>query len=167
VTRVRVGRIHKVHGLRGEVSVESSLTAAELLELRNVTWRGPDGGEVDLTVAGARPVHQRVLLKFEGFDDVDRVRPFTRGELMADSAALPEPEPGAAYAFQLVGLTVRTEDGRTLGTLEGILETGANPVYVVRGDRERLLPAPPEFVKAVDLEARTITLALPPGFEDL
>lgn len=167
MTRVRVGRIHKVHGVRGEVSVESALSPAELLRVRDVTWRGADGGEVDLTIATARAAHERLLVSFEGYPDVDRVRPFTRGELIADAGRLPEPPPGEAYAYQLLGLTVRTEDGRELGTLADIVSTGANPVYVVRGDRERLLPAPPEFVKAVDLEARVITLALPAGFEDL
>jgi 16S rRNA processing protein RimM len=167
MTRVRIGRIHKVHGVRGEVNAELSLTPAELLAMKHVSWRGADGGEVDLTVQSARPALDRVLVKFEGFDDVDRVRPFTRGELYADAGQLPEPEPGLAYAFQLIGHAVRTEDGRELGTLADIVETGANPIYVVRGERERLLPAPPEFVKSVDHDAKVITLALPPGFEEL
>lgn len=167
MTRVRIGRIGKVHGLRGEISIDLQLTPQELLAVRNVTWRGEGGNEVELIVASARQAHDRALVKFEGFDDCDQARPFTRGELLADSASLPPPEPGVAYTFQLIGLSVRTEDGRELGKLADIVDTGANPIYVVRGERERLLPAPPEFVKAVDLEGGTITLALPPGFEDL
>lgn len=167
MSRVRVGRIVKVHGVRGEVAVETSLTAPELLALRHLSWRGADGAEVDLTVAAARATHERLLVRFEGYGDVDQVRPFARGELLADAAALPAPPPGEVYAFQLLGLRVVTAEGRELGVLADIVATGANPVYVVRGERERLLPAPPEFVKAVDLAGGTITLALPPGFEEL
>lgn len=167
MTRVRVGRIGKVHGVRGEVSVDGSLSPSELLAVRNLTWRGPRGDERDLVVAAARQAHRRVLARFDGYDDCDRVRPLVPGELFASPDSLPAPPPGAAYAFQLIGLRVRTEDGRELGTLADIVATGANPVYVVRGERERLLPAPPEFVKSVDLEERVITLALPPGFEEL
>jgi len=168
VSRVRIGRIGRMHGVRGEVSLEeASLTPAELMAIGRFTWRGPDGVERALALVSARGAHERVLARFEGFDDRDMALALGRGELFAGSESLPDPGPGTAYAYQLVGLRVRTEDGRELGILADIVETGANPVYVVRGDRERLLPAPPEFVRAVDLEGGVITLALPPGFEDL
>jgi 16S rRNA processing protein RimM len=168
VTSVRVGRVGRVHGLRGEIVLEGvALTPDELRSVLHFTWRGPTGDERPLKLAAARPTHDRVLARFEGFDDCDQARVLTRGELFADSAALPDPGPTTAYTFQLVGLLVRTEDGRELGRLTDIVTTGANPIYVVRGDRERLLPAPPEFVRQVDLTAGVITMALPPGFEDL
>lgn len=167
MTRVRIGRVGRVHGLHGEISMELLLTPAELLAVKHVTWRSPRGEERDLTVASARAAHRRVLASFEGFEDCDQARPLTGGELLAPAEALPAPPPGEAYTFQLIGLEVRTEGGQALGTLSDIVSTGANPIYVVQGERERLLPAPPEFVKSVDLEARVITLQLPAGFEDL
>lgn len=168
MTRVLIGRIGKVHGLRGEVSLEgASLTPAELLEVKQFTWRNAGAPERTLTLAAARPVHQRVLATFEGFGDRDAAQALARGSLFADHEALPKPAAGEVYTFQLIGLTVRTESGLELGRLTDIVQTGANPIYVVRGDRERLLPAPPEFVKAVDLAGGVITMALPPGFEDL
>ena len=168
MSRVRIGRIARVHGLQGEVALEGvAFTPEEMRRVKRFHWRGADGTERELTLTAARPAHDRMLVRFAGVDDRDRAVPLSRGELYAESEALPPPPEGEAYAFQLVGMTVRTEDGRVLGTLADILKTGANPIYVVRGERERLLPAPPEFVREVDLEARTITLALPPGFEEL
>ena len=168
MTRVRVARIARVHGLRGEVALDGvSLTVEEMRQVKHFRWRSARGEERDLTLAAARPAHDRMLVQFEGVDDRDQAQKLSRGELFADADTLPAPSPGEVYSFQLLGCTVRTEDGRVLGTLEEIVKTGANPIYVVRGDRERLLPAPPEFVRAVDLEGRTITLALPPGFEEL
>jgi ribosomal 30S subunit maturation factor RimM len=82
-------------------------------------------------------------------------------------ARLPDPGPGVAYTFQLIGLEVRTSGGRTLGTLEEVISTGANPVYVVRGEREWLVPAAPGVVQHVDMEARTLVVELPAGLEDL
>jgi len=86
---------------------------------------------------------------------------------MADADRLPDPGPGVAYTFQLIGLSIATEDGRALGTLVEIIRTGAHPVYVVRGDKELLVPATPEVVKNVDLAAGVITVALPLGLEEL
>ena len=48
-----------------------------------------------------------------------------------------------------------------------MIATGANPVYVVRGEREWLVPASPGVVQNVDLAAKTITVELPAGLEDL
>ena len=80
---------------------------------------------------------------------------------------LPDPGPGVAYTFQLLGLRVETDEGRMLGTLEDIIQTGAHPVYVVRGERELMIPAAPEVLKRVDLAAGVITVVLPAGLEDL
>ena len=60
----------------------------------------------------------------------------------------------------LLGLEVVNEDGRPLGRVEELLETGANDVLVVRGDRRRLVPfLPGDVVKSVDLEAGVISVS--------
>ncbi len=165
---VRIGRIGRAHGLRGEVTIDDcSLTADELLLLGRITWSGRGGEQRTLTLEGVRPGPGRLLARFRGIDDRDRARELGLGELSVDSERLPDPGPGVAYAFQLVGLTVETEQGRRLGVLESVLPTGANPVYVVQGEREWMVPATPEVVRRVDLARGVITIALPAGLEDL
>jgi 16S rRNA processing protein RimM len=58
-------------------------------------------------------------------------------------------------------------DGRELGTIADVVTTGAHPIYIVRGDRELLVPVIPDVVRKVDLTARVVTVALPAGLEDL
>lgn len=168
MTAVVVGRVGRVHGLRGKVMLEGcTLSAEELLQLREFTWRGPEGRAATLVMEEARAVHGRLLVSFEGHHDRDRAKELSRGELVVEAERLPDPGPGVAYAFQLVGMRVETEDGRVLGTLESIMPTGANPVYVVRGGRELLVPATADVLRRVDLEHGVITVALPAGLEDL
>ena len=145
----------------------SSLNANELHGLQRFTWRGRGGATSALTLETARPAHDRILVRFAGYADRDRARSLAPGELLVESERLPDPGPGVAYTFQLIGLSVRTADGRVLGTLEDVIATGANPVYVVRGEREWLVPASPGVVQHVDMEARTIIVVLPAGLEDL
>jgi 16S rRNA processing protein RimM len=109
----------------------------------------------------------RMLVRFAGIDDRDHAAELTKGELLAERAALPDPGPGVMYTFQLIGLRVETEDGRALGTLADVMPTGAHPIYVVRGARELLVPATAETVRRVDLEAGVITVTLPAGLEEL
>lgn len=165
---VRIGRLGRPHGLNGQLLFDDcSLTPDELLALREVTWRGKDGAERTLVVEAAKPMQARMLVRFRGIDHRDQASELVLGELRVDSLRLPDPGPGVAYAFQLVGLEVLTVDGRTLGRLESVMATGAHPVFVVQGEREWLIPAVEDVVRAVDLEQRRITVSLPPGLEEL
>ena len=53
---------------------------------------------------------------------------------------LPEAEEGTYYWADLEGLQVVHKDGTVLGTVAYLLETGANDVLVIEGDKERLVP---------------------------
>jgi len=81
-----------------------------------------------------------------------------RAELLP---ALPE---GVYYHYQILGLQVVTDDGRALGTVAEILKTGANDVYVVRGEAgEILLPAIESVIRRVAPAEGTLTVHLIEG----
>jgi len=165
---VRIGRLGRAHGVRGEVSLEGcTLTALDLHAIKRFTWRRRGVAAQVLTLETARPAHERFLVRFAGYTDRDQAASLTQGELLAEREQLPDPGPGEAYTFQLIGLEVKTTAGRRLGTLEEVISTGANPVYVVRGEREWLVPASPGVVQQVDMAARTLIVELPAGLEDL
>jgi 16S rRNA processing protein RimM len=165
---VRVGRIGRPHGLHGEVVLDATdLTPLELHAVRTFTWRGKGGASRGLTLRAARPAHDRTLVAFDGIGSRAQAAELTLGELWADDAALPDPGPGRAYEFQLVGLKVVETGGRELGVIESVIHTGAHPVYVVQGARELLIPATDQVVRAVDLGAGVVTVTLPAGLEEL
>jgi 16S rRNA processing protein RimM len=164
---VLVGRVGRPHGIKGELILEGDLTATDLHAVKRFTWRGRQGETRELTLRTARPTHDRVLLGFEGVHSREQASELTLGQLWADPALLPDAGPGQAYQFQLVGLQVRETDGRTLGVIEHVIQTGAHAVYVVQGERELLIPATEEVVRNVDLAGGVITVTLPAGLEDL
>ncbi len=164
----RIGRVGRPHGVHGEVYLDGvSLTPLELHDVRRFVWRRAGTADRALTLATARPAHDRLLVRFEGVAERERAAELTNGELWAEKAALPDPGPAMAWTFQLVGLRVETEDGRALGVVESVVTTAGNPVYVVRGERELLVPGAPGVVKRVDLEAGRLVVALPAGLEEL
>ena len=55
------------------------------------------------------------------------------------------------------------ETGREIGTLEDILERPAGNIYVIRGQREILVPAVPEFIRETDVENGLIRVRLIEG----
>jgi 16S rRNA processing protein RimM len=144
-----------------------SLAPDELLAMRDLVWRGRGGDTQALTLASVRPMNARLLVGFGGFTHRDQAATLTNGELLVERSKLPDPGPESAYTFQLIGLRVETEEGRVLGQLADIVNTGAHPIYVVRGGRELLIPAAPEVLKRVSLSAGVIVVALPAGLEEL
>ena len=164
---VRIGQLGRAHGVHGEIALDgSSLTAEELERVRRFTWR-KSGAERVLVLRDARPVHGRVLVRFQGFHVREQVAELTLGTLWVERARLPASGPGEAYTFELVGLRVVDAAGRELGILADVMRTGAHPIWVVRGERELLVPAIEPFVRVVDPAAGVITVELPAGLESL
>jgi 16S rRNA processing protein RimM len=164
---IEIGRLGRPHGLVGELPLDPcTLTALELHAVRSFTWRGAEGGTRRLTLTAARAAHRRMLVRFAEAGDRDAAEALTNGRLLAERERLPDPGPGVAYNFQLVGLEVVTEQGRRVGTLAEIWATPAHPVLVVRGEGEVLIPAIDPFVQSVSLANRRITVRLLPGMEE-
>ncbi|TMQ47807.1 MAG: 16S rRNA processing protein RimM, partial [Candidatus Eisenbacteria bacterium] len=71
------------------------------------------------------------------------------------------------YRFELVGLRVRTRDGKHLGAVADVFSTGSNDVIVVRGEgTELLLPYLDNVVLKVDLERGEMVVEIPPGLNE-
>jgi 16S rRNA processing protein RimM len=72
---------------------------------------------------------------------------------------------GEVYLYQLIGMTVQTDDGRELGQITEVLETGANDVYIVKSPDygEVLIPATDETILETNAETRRIVVKLPEG----
>ena len=66
---------------------------------------------------------------------------------------------GTYFTAELMGLTaLDAETGRVLGTLEDVMPYPAHDVYVIRGEKEFLVPAVPAFVEDIDMDAGTIKI---------
>jgi 16S rRNA processing protein RimM len=144
-----VGRVGKPHGLDGSFVVEGASEEPERFEPGATLLVGGEPVEV---VERKRP-GGRLVVRLD--------RPVERGALLeVRRADLPEPEPGAYYAFQLVGLTVEEESGRTLGAVTDVAPGVANDVLEL--DSGIALPMVEACVREVDLERRRIVVA--PGF---
>jgi 16S rRNA processing protein RimM len=150
--RVLVGRVGRPHGLDGSFVVEDASEAperfaegAELLA----------AGEPAKVVASKRAGQGRLVVKLD--------RRVERGAaLEVPREALPEPEAGEWYVFQLVGLSVEEDGGRALGKVVDVEPLPANDVLVLESGA--MLPLVDACVLEVDLKAARIVVAQ--GFAD-
>ena len=169
VSRFRVGVIAGTHGLRGEVKVfPTTDEPARFLDLEKVIL---DTGreERTLKIRSVKFFKKFVILGFEGMDRIEDVERLKGAELLIGREdAIPLAE-GEYFIPDLLGLRVVTDDGRDLGIIKDVIETGANNVYDVRGDdgARILIPAIPQCILDVRLEEGSMTVHLLPGLEDL
>ena len=173
--RVVLGRVGRTHGLEGEVVLrEASLAAADLPRVTPVSLVGPGVlGERPVRVTVARPFGPNLLVRFAGVESVEQAAVLRGATLETTRDALPSPETGEIYVFDLIGLVAVDESGRELGVVREVLSTGAHDVLEIASsgaDAERapmLVPYRPEFVLGWEPEARRLRLRVPAGLEDV
>ena len=104
-------------------------------------------------LAEGRQHGKGVVARLAGCEDRDEAFRLVGTEIGVHRKQLPVARPGEYYWSDLQGLEVVTLQGEPLGTVDHLLETGANDVLVVKGERERLIPfVLGEVIAEVDLE---------------
>ncbi len=108
----------------------------------------------------------RILLRLEGLARRSDVED-TRGALLEVAEGDLVREPDAHLVYEIVGLEVVTEEGRSLGKVSEVLSTGANDVYVVKGPSgETLIPAIASVVQVIDVAGGMLRITNQPGLVD-
>jgi 16S rRNA processing protein RimM len=149
--RVRIGRAGRPHGIDGAFFVEQPS--------EDTRWWKTGA----TFLAGGTPVEVVAHRTSSGRPVIKVAPPVERGAwLEVERDQLPPTGEDEYYAFELTGLEVVEESGRTLGTVKAVTPGVANDVLEL--DSEVLLPMIEDCVLAVDLEARRITVAQ--GFAD-
>lgn len=160
-----MGRITGPYGVKGWVRVISyTEQSADLLSYG--PWHLYRGGSWQARAVLEGRVHGKGLV-VRLADCPDRVcaESLAGTDIGVYRTQLPESAPDEYYWSDLLGMRVVTQEGRDLGTVDHLLETGANDVLVVRGERERLIPfIQGTVIMAVDLTAGEIRVDWDPDF---
>jgi len=165
-----VGKIVNTHGIRGEVRVISRTDfAEERYKIGNVLYIFMENKPpVEVKVASHRVHKSFDLLTFEGYDNINLVKPFKGAIIKIPETQLQPLNEGEYYFHEIIGCTVVTEDGEPIGEIKEILTPGANDVWVVKRKKggDVLIPYIDDVVKQVDVENKTITIHVMEGLLD-
>lgn len=163
---VLLGRVVGVHGVRGELKLES-YTEPRTQIFRYLPWRiRSAAGEKTIEACRGRAQGKGLVAELVGVADRDAAAALVGSEIWVARSALPATKPGEYYWSDLEGLEVVTLDKVSLGRVSHLIATGANDVLIVRdGDCERLIPfLLDRYVEKVDLDAGRITVDWDPEF---
>ena len=116
-------------------------------------------------IASLRQHNRGLIVRFEGFTDRDQLDILRNTAVFIKKGDIPALEDGEYYLHQFIGLNVITDEGLELGMIRGIIETGANSVFIVvpEDGKEVLLPDIDDVVLNVDIDAQQILVHLIDG----
>lgn len=162
---IAIGHIAAVFGVKGEVKVTLATDFPERFQGLETVYLGPDARPVRMV--SSRPHQDNLLVRLEGYNDRDAAQTLQGLWIQVPQADILPLGEGEHYVFQLVGLRVRTTDGRDLGVIEEILSTPANDVFVVRGEAgEVLIPYINDVIAEERLDAGEMIVHPLPGLLD-
>ena len=154
---LEAGENVNTHGVQGEVKIMPWCDGPEFLKAFKTFYIE----EKPYKVTGAR-VHKNMLLcKLEGVNDVSAAQTY-KGKVIKidrDSAKIAE---GRVFISDLIGLPVFA-DGQEIGTLKDVYTGPANDVYIVKGEKEYMIPAVSEFLEDVNVDEGYIKVKLLEG----
>lgn len=174
-----VGRVGRLHGIGGELTVDVHTDepglrfAAGSVLATEPPERGP------LTVSSSRWHSGRLLVAFAGHADRSRAEQLRGTLLLVDSAELSPPTgPDEFGDWQLIGLAVRTVAGDSVGVVTDVLHHGQDLLVIEpeqaspaapglsEPGRQLLVPFVAPIVPEVDVSAGRIVIDPPPGLLD-
>ena len=133
---IRVGHIIGAQGVKGWIKVFSDTSPRENV-LNYSPWQIETGDRMQTVEISGRLQGKNVLAKLDGVEDREQANE----------------------------LEVESLQAEPLGTIETMMETGANDVMVLQGDRERLIPfVMDDVVRKVDLVNKRVVVDWKPDY---
>ena len=154
---LEAGKIVNTHGIRGEVKIMPYTDSPELLAEFDRLFLGKAHTEV--IIERSRVFKNTVIAKIEGIDTPEEAEKL-RNKLLYMHRDDLELDEDTYFIQDLIGMEVRDADsGQVYGKIADVMQTGANDVYVVKGDdREYLVPAIGDVVVSTDIDADIMTI---------
>ena len=114
--------------------------------------------KLNLEIEGVKFFKQFVILKFKGLDNINDIEKYRQKSLYVTRKNAVRLQRDEYFIADLIGLKVQDEDGKELGTVKDVIETGANDVYEVEmaDGKSLLLPAIKQCILNVDVENGTM-----------
>lgn len=166
---LQVGIIASTHGVRGEVKVYP--TTDDPRRFRRLKEVVLDTGKekMNLEIEGVKFFKQFVILKFKGLDNINDIEKYRQKSLYVTRKNAVRLQRDEYFIADLIGLKVQDEDGKELGTVKDVIETGANDVYEVEmaDGKSLLLPAIKQCILNVDVENGMMQVHVLEGLLDL
>ena len=152
---LEAGQIVTTHGVHGEMKVLPWADGPDfLLDFDRVRIDGKE-----YKVESCRIQKSCNLLKLQGIDTMEAAQAM-HGKTL--EIYREDTDPDVIFAAELIGIDVYCDDMQ-IGKLIDVLDYPGNKVYVVKGEKEYMIPAVKAFVLATDMDNNRMQVRLIEG----
>ena len=165
---VAIAKVARPRGLKGEVFADILTDFPERFDgLESVTAVLPSGELQGLKIEDFRFQNGRLVLKFAGYDSVESAETLRDSEICIAESDAVELDEGEYFDWQLIGCSVETIDGKSVGVVSELQRTGGTENLLVIGEgRDHLIPFAGSICVDVDIENKLIRIDPPDGLLD-
>ena len=149
-----MGQVIAPFGIKGWLRIRAFTEQLESLANYSHWWLQLASGWKQFELLDTNVSSKGMTAQLAGVTDRTQAETLHGAQIAVSRASMPALAEDEFYWADLIGFAVQTQDKISLGTLEGLLETGAADVLVVKGDKQHLIPA--ALVVEIDRDARTI-----------
>ncbi|ABP67737.1 ribosome maturation factor RimM [Caldicellulosiruptor changbaiensis] len=165
---LQVGKIVNTFGLKGEVKVIPLTDSPDRFsELNYVLLE--DNLSQKLTIERYRVKDNIVIMKFREISSIDEALKLKNRFLVIERERAKKLPEDTYFICDIIGLEVYDLDGRKLGKVKDVLQTGSNDVYICQsyiGKKDLLIPALKDIVKEVNIEQGYMKIKVIEGLLD-
>jgi 16S rRNA processing protein RimM len=155
---IQLGFVGAPFGVRGWIKLRSHTDPPErLLEHRNLQI-GKEGAWRSYRIEQSGRSGGALTVKLTGVEDRDQAAALRGAQICIARTELPQRDDKDFYRADLIGCEVVNLTGIALGVVQHFVETPGQALMVVRGEREYWVPAVPQHLRRVDLQARRVVV---------
>lgn len=162
---LEIGQIVNTFGIKGMVKVKPFTDDITRFDRLKKVYIENKTVKKEYEIGEVKYHKDMVLIKFKGIENPEQANLLRDMYLLVNREEEEPLEEGTYYIVDMIGLDVYTEEGKLLGKLEDIFNTGSNDIYVVKDElgKQILLPAISDVIKQIDMENRKIIVHLISG----
>ena len=155
---IQLGFVGAPFGVRGWIKLRSHTDPPErLLEHRSLVL-SQGGAWQNYRIEASGRSGGALTVKLVGVENRDQAQALRGAQVCVPRSELPQRSDRDFYRADLIGCEVVNLDGISLGNVQHFIESPAQVLMVVRGTREFWIPAVPQHLRRVDLQARRVVV---------
>ena len=160
-----IGQIVNTFGIKGMVKVNPFTDDISQFEEMETILVDKKGSLQEMQIEEVKYSKNQVLLKLKGIETVNDAEKYRNCYLKLPREKARKLPKNTYFIADLIGLKVYTEEGKLLGKVDDIYNTGARDIYIIKDTlgKQILLPAIKEVIKQIDLEQEKIVVHLLDG----
>lgn len=156
---LRIGLIARPHGVQGAVKlIPLSENMSRYDGLSEAYLEKKNGEYLPITLSDVGVQPDAVYAKLSCSPDRNTAETLRNLYICVDRAHAAKLPEGRYYISDIIDCKVSDTNGAEHGRLTEVLATGANDVYVIKGEKTLMVPALKKLLQSVDVQNKRIVL---------